>query len=447
MTPALRSLTALAAALAPLRAEQLMRYVVAAGADVRGLAAQLAARPRAERLAALRTALPLEPLEPPSEHPPLAARLMRERRSRCAPASVGRTLEEAHRSLHGRLAVDLQLGTRRGEARSAMTWPFALPPLSRGYAALKPPARAAGCAAVRRIAPALSDVLGLEIAIEGRPLPARPARTAGVARLGLALEALPSAAWLEVEIGLLARTLERVSGTAPRTPAGTAVRDAELRLLELVALVAIDGARCPELDSLGPRLVQGEPAPVAGGLAVHLELRVGDDRGRGRLVIPADAVAALGQPAGAVPPAAASAELMLPASFRSGTCSIAEAELSSLALGDVLLLDEGPARSHLVFPGGLAFHGELEGDRFLVKEVQMTEAQADYPIALSVEIARVTVRLGDLAQLEPGAALPLAVAPEGAVVLRAGERAVARGQLIDLEGSLGVRVTQIGGLP
>ncbi len=55
--------------------------------------------------------------------------------------------------------------------------------------------------------------------------------------------------------------------------------------------------------------------------------------------------------------------------------------------------------------------------------------------------------LGDLARLEPGGALALGVAKDGAVVLRAGERCVARGQLVDIDGALGVRVAQIGERP
>jgi len=59
----------------------------------------------------------------------------------------------------------------------------------------------------------------------------------------------------------------------------------------------------------------------------------------------------------------------------------------------------------------------------------------------------VSITLGDLARLEPGGALPLGVAMEGAVVLRAGERAIARGQLVEIDGALGVRLAQIGERP
>ncbi len=74
----------------------------------------------------------------------------------------------------------------------------------------------------------------------------------------------------------------------------------------------------------------------------------------------------------------------------------------------------------------------------------MTETQASYPITLAVEIARVSLTLGALARLEPGSAVPLAAPKAGAVVLRAGDKASARGHLVEIDGGLGVQVTQLG---
>ena len=121
-------------------------------------------------------------------------------------------------------------------------------------------------------------------------------------------------------------------------------------------------------------------------------------------------------------------------------------DLAALAVGDVLLLDEGAARQQLVVPGGLEVAGRAEGDLFHVEELNMTETQASYPLTVSVEVARVTVTFGELARLEPGSVLPLDIRRDGAVVLRAGERAIARGQLVDVEGALGIRVLELGDL-
>ena len=56
---------------------------------------------------------------------------------------------------------------------------------------------------------------------------------------------------------------------------------------------------------------------------------------------------------------------------------------------------------------------------------------------------RLEVTLADIARLEPGAALPLAVDRRGIVTLRIGERAVARGELVDIEGAVGVRILSV----
>jgi type III secretion protein Q len=71
----------------------------------------------------------------------------------------------------------------------------------------------------------------------------------------------------------------------------------------------------------------------------------------------------------------------------------------------------------------------------------------EYPVALEVELARVPVTLGELARLEPGAVLPLPIDRRGMVVLKLGDRTFARGQLVDVEGAVGVRIDSIAGGP
>ena len=50
------------------------------------------------------------------------------------------------------------------------------------------------------------------------------------------------------------------------------------------------------------------------------------------------------------------------------------------------------------------------------------------------------VSLRDLARLAPGAVLPLGIDRSGRVTLRIGERAVARGELVEVDGAVGVRI-------
>jgi hypothetical protein len=84
MTGALRRLAALAAALAPDRAERLLLQVAGEGAPAAALAAALARRGREERLAALAAALAEQegsPPAPPGAAHPLLRRLACEERA------------------------------------------------------------------------------------------------------------------------------------------------------------------------------------------------------------------------------------------------------------------------------------------------------------------------------------------------------------------------------
>jgi len=55
----------------------------------------------------------------------------------------------------------------------------------------------------------------------------------------------------------------------------------------------------------------------------------------------------------------------------------------------------------------------------------------------AVDPARATA---DLARLVPGGTLPLHLDQRGLVTLRLGERALARGELVDVDGAVGVRI-------
>jgi len=78
VTPARRRLVALAAALAPRRALDLLARLGDGREEAGALAAQLAAAPRHARLAALAAALPRPPAGPEAGGHPLLARLARE---------------------------------------------------------------------------------------------------------------------------------------------------------------------------------------------------------------------------------------------------------------------------------------------------------------------------------------------------------------------------------
>jgi type III secretion system YscQ/HrcQ family protein len=71
------------------------------------------------------------------------------------------------------------------------------------------------------------------------------------------------------------------------------------------------------------------------------------------------------------------------------------------------------------------------------------EMLADAMIPLTVEMGRVVLRVEEIAALEPGDTLLLGRPPDGTVELVAGGKILARGELVDVEGELGVRVVAL----
>jgi type III secretion protein Q len=322
---------------------------------------------------------------------------------------------------------------------------LAIPTISRGHAALTPAAVSAGRAFGDAAARAVSAQLGLPCAIEGRPLAAVPARAVGAVRLAIALEACAATAVLELDAAFGSAVLSHLAGALDASAHGLGALPVERSLLELLALVALDGAAGTAVDTLVPRLVLEGTAtdPLdAGALAIALEVSLGERRYRGRLLVATDGVRALAALPEVAPEAAA---LRIDASLRGGEASITLDELSSLGPGDVVFADD--LEPSLVLPGGLTVRGRLEHDLLHVEEIRMTETQAAYPITVAVELGRATITFGELAALAPGVALPLDLRRDGHVVLRAGERALARGQLVDVDGALGIRILQLGDAP
>ena len=73
----------------------------------------------------------------------------------------------------------------------------------------------------------------------------------------------------------------------------------------------------------------------------------------------------------------------------------------------------------------------------------LLQAAGDVPVELVVELARIDLSLSELAAVRPGEVLATGRAIGEHVVLRAGERVIARGELVDIEGEVGVRVLEL----
>lgn len=162
--------------------------------------------------------------------------------------------------------------------------------------------------------------------------------------------------------------------------------------------------------------------------------------------------------------------------MRVGRARLSVGEASSLALGDVILPDELSATRESGAPrfcearlvarsGGVVVRlGWHEGDWRVAgverasvvsaskssedamsdeAEVVGTAEISEVPVELAIELGRIELRVRELAALVPGRVISARLPVGREVVLRAGDRVVAEGELVDVEGELGVRVTRV----
>jgi type III secretion system YscQ/HrcQ family protein len=332
------------------------------------------------------------------------------------------------------------------DSRTCVPLPFELPRLSRGFVALTPAASGVGARAAAAAAASLGALLGREVTFRARPCAGAALPRAAAARIAVDFAATPGGAVVEVEPALVVALVDALAGGTGAVGGATWLTPIEASALELFALAALDGASSvPEVEqALAPRLSRGD-LEVPSALAIELHVAAGPIAGRGRLLVSAAAVAALGAERAELAPGAA---MRVPLSVRSGRAPVSADELAALCAGDVLLLDAPPATGDaLVLPGGARIAGRLDDDGFHAAEVLMAERHGRLPVVLEVELARVEVPVAELARLDAGAVLPLGIDRRGVVTLRAGDRAVARGELVDVEGSIGVRVLALEDAP
>jgi type III secretion protein Q len=431
-----RGVAALASALAPARAAAVLARHPGIDPDE---SRSLLAAPRADRLAVLASAL----------------------RGPSAGEAAGSAAPSAGRTQVRRLDAP-EPGGGPGQAEAPAAWPvlqsgdvlpFELPVAAPALAQLDASllelgARAAGCAAQ-----GLSSVLGGEASVSGRLLAGLP-EPAGVALVPVELTAIAGVASLAIDRSFAARLTERVAGGPGGNrpglggPAG-ALSAAERTVVELAVLGALDAVAAGTgiEPALAPRLALRGGVPLR-PLCVELTVAAGGARGRVLLLLPESALRALRGPP-CLPPALG--DVAVPGAVRIGEASLDTREAEAIGPGDVLLLDPpagGTATLHL--QGGLVARGRIDGDSLEVTEVDAPEgglATGAAPVLIEVELAAVVVPLREVARIAPGVVLPLGLDRSGRVTLRIGGRTVARGELVEVDGAVGVRVGAMTGEP
>tara|TARA_B100001750_G_scaffold214963_1_gene198477 strand:- start:382 stop:1494 length:1113 start_codon:yes stop_codon:yes gene_type:complete len=105
----------------------------------------------------------------------------------------------------------------------------------------------------------------------------------------------------------------------------------------------------------------------------------------------------------------------------------------ALTLEEIERTDEGPVG-----------RGSKMDDATRTDTSEDLAAIGDAPVTLSLELARFEIGLGELASLRPGEVVVSGVPLGREVRLRAGSKVVATGELVDVEGEIGVRLIALG---
>lgn len=84
------------------------------------------------------------------------------------------------------------------------------------------------------------------------------------------------------------------------------------------------------------------------------------------------------------------------------------------------------------------------GDTDTAENTDVVTRVGDAPVVLTVEVARVRMPLEELARLREGEVLVTGCPIGARVVLRAGDEVIGEGELVDVEGEVGVRLLAVG---
>jgi type III secretion system YscQ/HrcQ family protein len=155
-----------------------------------------------------------------------------------------------------------------------------------------------------------------------------------------------------------------------------------------------------------------------------------------------------------------------------GRTSLSRSTLEGLRLGDALLLGSGwfdaatpTATAVAVAPteergfrlsiadavryveGAQVPHDDVTaaGAENPVDDATKESVIADTPVVVRVEVGSITLNAQEWMQLQPGDVLSCGVPPQSPVVLRAAGREIARGELVTVDGEVGVRISRLAG--
>jgi flagellar motor switch protein FliM len=270
----------------------------------------------------------------------------------------------------------------------------------------------------------------------------------------------------------LARRALGVDGAAPELPAPRPLTVAEEGVLDFLVSALCDGQPLRTDGAVSDAALGEISARLSDEawllcLSVHVHSPAGD--GWARLIAPQSLRLAL-------PPPRRSevlysrrgrlSDARVQLSIELGRAALSRADLGALAAQDVILFDRIGVRDARGGPVSLrlgrgSFAARLDGEALVIVEpfglnVGATDMEdqgdkaaggdallGELPVEVVCELGRVTLTGRELLELRPGAVLPAGRPLAGPVDLTVGGRVVARGELVDVEGEIGVRITQL----
>ena len=336
-----------------------------------------------------------------------------------------------------------------------------------------------GRQALGQIAAQLGQALGTEVALEARVIDAAINPFGGLSKFSafalIELGTLGQLGVLELDLMTLNTLLAKVAGSTSRstTPSRlTQIEESAFGWLCLSALACVRKVE-PLQARFGPRLLgvytqRGEILERVDcrvrHLAVEVTVKVGETFGAARLLIPAPALeVAIADLAEVLPEAIPEEVLAAQLALRAylGRCLLDARDMAGLRLGDVVVFDQvSTAGGHVLGPARLTtstfeLHGRFSVDGFTLSraETQVHSLPQEpsmklnddanlpsLPVEVEIELTRLRMSVGELATLRPGAVLQLRIGATEPVTLRVGDRAVARAELVEIDGEIGARI-------
>jgi type III secretion protein Q len=324
-------------------------------------------------------------------------------------------------------------------------------------------------------AKALSEQLGAPLALKGELTPTWMSPFEGLSRFSafamLDLTEAGAIACLEVDALTLGGILSRIAGSPQKLALPLSLTRLEEAAFGWMLLLALEAARAnPLLETLfGARLmsIHTDRAEALGKLdcrkrhlSFHVRPELEGSRGILRLIVPALAVERAChhvEESSPGPIDVAIGEARVPARVMVGRAPLSLTDVDTLSGGDVVVFEglkleagvvEGPARLDartFELTGTIASPGftfTQARTRAITEETNMAKDVADpaLPVEVEIELTRLLLPVAELATLKAGAVLPLHINAAQPVTLRIGDRAVARAEIVEVDGELGARI-------